>query len=129
MTGGETRSTEVSVRPQTLGWNLDWEEFDWEESGGGAVHCVVGGGDRWCVFIGSRSDKTKPSIHTEKPQAELRRATHLVSSNIESVPKSEAVLLASAWFIMTFVGVIGVSLYLFPLCEAFYEVALFSGSR
>ena len=40
---------------------------------------------------------------------------YLDFSNIESVPKSEVVLLASAWFILAFVGIIGASSYLCPL--------------
>lgn len=50
-------------------------------------------------------------------QRKPRRESHpyLDFSNIESVPKSEVVLLASAWFILAFVGITGASSYLCPL--------------
>jgi len=126
--GRQMSSTEMSGGPQNL------DEFEtphpWLEPQLGriwwdVVHHVVDGGDRWCVFIRSRSPKNT-SIHTRKTRAELRQATHLDFSNIESVPKSEVVLLASAWFILAFVGIIGASSYLCPLCETFYKVIRFS---
>lgn len=116
---GWARSTDVSVRSQERN---PVETHPLLEPRLGRVrrnivHYIINGGDRWCIFIRSSSPKANSLIRTRKICGE----PYLDFSNIESVPKSEVVLLASAWFILAFVGIMGASSYLCPLWEMFYK--------
>ena len=91
----------------TLGWNRDCDES-------GGTSFIMSLTEATGGASSSGREVLKP-IHSFAETQVEGNETHLDFSNIESVPKSEVVLLASAWFILAFVGTIGASSYLCPL--------------